>query len=92
MVAGLACLWLGEILGAWLMPINKSLWTPAYAFAMTGWACLMFGLIYWLLDAMPRPLLRARLAEHLPQARHVEGDRFGSIGIGLALDAQRKFG
>lgn len=44
------------------MPINKSLWTPAYAFAMTGWACLMFGLIYWLLDAMPRPLLRARLA------------------------------
>ncbi len=62
MVAGLACLWLGEILGAWLMPINKSLWTPAYAFAMTGWACLMFGLIYWLLDAMPRPLLRARLA------------------------------
>lgn len=37
------------------------------------------------------PLLRARLAEHLPQARHVEGDLFGSIGIGLALDAKRKF-
>lgn len=38
------------------------------------------------------PLLRARLAEHLPQARHVEGDLFGSIGMGLALDASRKFG
>ncbi len=38
------------------------------------------------------PLLRARLAACLPQARHVEGDLFGSIGIGLALDAQRKFG
>lgn len=38
------------------------------------------------------PLLRARLAEHLHAARHVEGDLFGSIGIGLALDAKRKFG
>ena len=38
------------------------------------------------------PLLRARLAACLPQARHVEGDLFGSIGIGLALDAKRKFG
>lgn len=37
------------------------------------------------------PLLRARLAAHLPQARHVEGDLFGSIGVGLALDAQRTF-
>lgn len=38
------------------------------------------------------PLLRARLAGHLHAARHVEGDLFGSIGIGLALDAKRKFG
>ncbi|MBP0619741.1 Hsp70 family protein [Cupriavidus consociatus] len=38
------------------------------------------------------PLLRQRLAALLPQARCVEGDRFGSIGSGLALDAVRKFG
>ncbi|MEM5430866.1 Hsp70 family protein [Cupriavidus oxalaticus] len=38
------------------------------------------------------PLLRERLAALLPQARCVEGDRFGSIGSGLALDAVRKFG
>ncbi len=38
------------------------------------------------------PLLRQRLAALLPQARCVEGDRFGSIGSGLALDAARKFG
>lgn len=38
------------------------------------------------------PLLRARLAAHMPQAQHVEGDLFGSIGMGLALDAKRKFG
>jgi hypothetical chaperone protein len=38
------------------------------------------------------PLLRQQVAALLPQARAVEGDRFGSIGAGLALDALRKFG
>ncbi|AOY94374.1 heat-shock protein [Cupriavidus sp. USMAA2-4] len=38
------------------------------------------------------PLLRQRLAAQLPQARCVEGDVFGGIGAGLALDAARKFG
>lgn len=38
------------------------------------------------------PLLRERVASLLGGARRVEGDRFGSIGAGLALDAQRKFG
>lgn len=38
------------------------------------------------------PLLRERIAALLPQARRVEGDLFGSIGAGLALDALRKFG
>ena len=38
------------------------------------------------------PLLRQRIAALLPQARRVEGDLFGSIGTGLALDALRKFG
>ncbi len=37
------------------------------------------------------PLLRERVLALTPQARCVEGDRFGSIGAGLALDAQRKF-
>ncbi|HJV03372.1 MAG TPA: Hsp70 family protein [Burkholderiaceae bacterium] len=37
-------------------------------------------------------LLRERIAALLPAARKVEGDRFGSIGAGLALDAVRKFG
>ncbi|HQR97717.1 MULTISPECIES: Hsp70 family protein [unclassified Polaromonas] len=37
------------------------------------------------------PLLRSRIAALLPQARRVEGDLFGSIGAGLALDALRKF-
>ena len=36
--------------------------------------------------------LRERIGALLPSARRVEGDLFGSIGAGLALDAQRKFG
>jgi hypothetical chaperone protein len=38
------------------------------------------------------PLLRESIAALLPDARKVEGDLFGSIGAGLALDAARKFG
>ncbi|WP_034296660.1 Hsp70 family protein [Herbaspirillum sp. RV1423] len=37
------------------------------------------------------PLLRKRIAALVPNARQVEGDLFGSIGSGLALDAVRKF-
>ena len=37
------------------------------------------------------PLLKQRLSALLPQAKSVEGDLFGSIGAGLALDARRKF-
>ncbi|KQQ32395.1 heat-shock protein [Duganella sp. Leaf126] len=37
-------------------------------------------------------MLRERIAALVPAARKVEGDLFGSIGAGLALDAVRKFG
>jgi hypothetical chaperone protein len=37
------------------------------------------------------PLLRRRIAALLASARRVEGDLFGSIGTGLALDAARRF-
>jgi hypothetical chaperone protein len=35
--------------------------------------------------------LRERIAAIVPDARRVEGDLFGSIGSGLAIDAARKF-
>lgn len=38
------------------------------------------------------PLLREKIASVLPRARRVDGDLFGSIGTGLALDAARRFG
>lgn len=37
------------------------------------------------------PLLRQKIAALLPAARCVEGDLFGSIGAGLALDAARRY-
>lgn len=38
------------------------------------------------------PHLRKRIAALLPQARAVEGDLFGSIGAGLAVEAARRYG
>mgnify|MGYP000906213495 CR=1 FL=1 len=38
------------------------------------------------------PLLKQSILALFPNARPVEGDRFGSVGLGLALDAKRKFG
>ncbi len=38
------------------------------------------------------PQLRARIAAELPGARSVEGDLYGSIGAGLAVEAARRYG
>lgn len=38
------------------------------------------------------PAVRAAISAHTPHARIVEGDRFGAVGLGLGLDARRKFG
>jgi hypothetical chaperone protein len=37
------------------------------------------------------PAVRERILAHLPNARAVPGDRFGSVGLGLAIDAARRF-
>lgn len=38
------------------------------------------------------PEIRRQILTHLPNARPVTGDLFGSVGLGLAMDAARKFG
>lgn len=38
------------------------------------------------------PLVKASILQRLPTAQVVTGDMFGSVGLGLALDAGRKFG
>jgi predicted acyltransferase len=62
LLAGLACCWLGTVLGSVLMPINKSLWTPSFSLLTTGWALTVFSAFYWLLDVNPCPRLRERAA------------------------------
>ncbi|MDX8511015.1 Hsp70 family protein [Mesorhizobium captivum] len=37
------------------------------------------------------PLAKRRILSLVPQAAVIEGDMFGSVGLGLALDARRKF-
>lgn len=48
--------------------------------------------IYFTGGASGVPQLRARIAAELPQARAVEGDLYGSIGAGLAVEAARRYG
>lgn len=62
LLAGLLLVWLGVILDALLMPINKSLWTPSYCLLMSGWALLIFSAFFWLLDVNPYRALRAAAA------------------------------
>jgi len=38
------------------------------------------------------PMIRSRVLQHLPHARPVSGDVFGSVGLGLTIDAERRFG
>lgn len=58
MLAGLLCLWLGAIIDATFMPINKNLWTTSYCIFMTGWALLLFAAFYWLIDGNDSAALR----------------------------------
>jgi hypothetical chaperone protein len=37
------------------------------------------------------PAVRNRILATLPNARAVPGDMFGSVGLGLAVDAARRF-
>ena len=60
LLAGLLCLWIGAIIDASFMPINKSLWSTSYCIAMTGWALLNFSAFYWLIDANDSTRLREK--------------------------------
>lgn len=48
--------------------------------------------LYFTGGASGVPQLRERIAAELPNARAVEGDLFGSIGAGLAVEAVRRYG
>ena len=60
LLTGLAMLWLGMIIDSLVMPINKSLWSSSYCVFMTGWALLIFGAFYWLIDACANSVVRTQ--------------------------------
>lgn len=40
----------GVMLSAWVIPVNKPLWSTSYAFLMAGLSTVAFSLCYWLAD------------------------------------------
>ncbi len=58
LLAGLLCLWLGAIIDATFMPINKNLWTTSFCIFTAGWALLLFAAFYWLIDGNDSAALR----------------------------------
>jgi predicted acyltransferase len=62
LLAGLLLVWIGAMLDVILMPINKPLWTVSYSVFTAGWALVVFGAFYWLIDgcASARVTDRAR--------------------------------
>lgn len=66
-LAGALAAYLGLVLDATFMPINKSLWTVSYSVFMTGLALLLFAAFYWLIDAArAERIRRASRAAALP--------------------------
>jgi predicted acyltransferase len=51
LLTGLLFVWFGAMLDVALMPINKPLWTVSYSVFTAGWALIVFGAFYWLIDA-----------------------------------------
>ena len=38
------------------------------------------------------PHVRRHIVREIPAARIIEGDKFGSVGLSLAIDARRRYG
>jgi predicted acyltransferase len=49
LMAGILLVLTGLIFNIWL-PINKNMWTSSYAIFMAGWALIVLGLFFWLID------------------------------------------
>ena len=67
-------------------------WKPPARAARDGVAAADVDTVFFTGGSSRVPRLRESVSALVPGARSVEGDLFGSIGAGLALDALRKFG
>ena len=74
------------------MLVEKVAATVSQILRGAGCRAIAFATIFLPAGRTAFPLRRRRFAALLPQARVVEGDLFGSIGAGLAVDAARRYG
>jgi predicted acyltransferase len=54
MAWGVVVTLIGQALNNWLMPINKSLWTPSFVFFCAGLAMLGLGALFYVIDVRGR--------------------------------------
>jgi predicted acyltransferase len=54
LTAGVMLTILGYCLDAWLMPINKNLWTPSFVIFCGGMGMLGLGAMFWMIDVRGR--------------------------------------
>jgi predicted acyltransferase len=60
LIVGLLLVWIGAMLDVVLMPINKPLWTVSYSVFTAGWALVVFGAFYWLIDGCANARVNVR--------------------------------
>lgn len=72
--------------------VDKVESTVAALLADAGVAAERIDTVFFTGGSSGIPRLRQRIAALLPRARAVEGDLFGSIGAGLAVQAARRYG
>ena len=72
--------------------IDKVVATASDAVRQAGLAANDIDTVFLTGGSSGIPKFKAALAAAVPAARLVEGDAFGSVATGLALDAERKFG
>lgn len=96
---------LDRVMAGWELALQRSVFDGAIAVLVSkiehtvtsllstaGVAASSLDTVFFTGGSSGVPLLRQTIATLLPDARSVEGDLFGSIGIGLGWDAGRKFG
>jgi len=72
--------------------IDRIVTTVAGVLQQAGLAPDQVDTLYFTGGASGMPWLREQIAALLPNAQRVEGNRFGSIGCGLALEAAKRYG
>jgi len=81
-----------QLAAAILRTVDRIMATIAATLALAGTGATHIETLILTGGSTQIPAIMMRLRAAFPTARFVETDAFGSVGLGLALDAARKFG